>query len=85
MSQKINYINLTDINELQTSIMKYVESWVRIKNTPIPQKEIFAEFEKIGVRFYVTRNAVNALLRKGYIRKAYTFTNKTSYVQLRSL
>jgi len=79
------YTSLSDINELQTKIMKFVTHWVHEKKTPIPRSEIIKELQSTGVNMPTTRGALYALLRKGYIREAVTISNKTTYVQLRSL
>lgn len=77
------YINLKEINKLQTRIMKFVDVWVHEEKTPIPLKEIIAEMKRQGVKDFTTVNAINGLLNKGYIRRAVTISNTTSFVQLR--
>lgn len=82
---KTKYVNLYEINELQRKIMKFVTKWVHEEKTPIPQKEIVTAMKQSGVKDFTAVNAINALLRKGYIRRAVTISNKTYYVQLRSV
>ena len=82
---KTTYTSLSEVNELQTNIMKFVDIWVREKKTPIPRKEIIIKMESAGVNFPTCRAALYALIKKGYIREAYTISNKTTYVQLRRL
>lgn len=82
---KTFYINLNDINELQTNIMDFVEVWVHTRKTPIPQREIIIAMKNAGIGDSTTVSALNVLLKKGYIRRAYTSSNKTTYVQLRKI
>jgi len=77
------YVEFGEINELQRNIMKFVDWWVHTENTPTPQKEIIIAMRIAGTKSFTTINALNALLRKGYIRRAVIISNKTSYVQLR--
>ncbi len=65
--------------------MKFVGTWVHEQKTPVPRKEIIKKLEENGVNMPTTRSALYSLLRKGYIREAVTISNKTTYVQLRSL
>lgn len=80
---KAIYISIDDVNELQTNIMLYVDWWVHIKKTPIPQREIIIEMKNKGVKDFTCVNALNSLLKKGYIRKSYAISARTTYVQLR--
>lgn len=84
MTQTI-YISLSEINELQKCIMQFVDFWVRKENTPVPLKEIIIEMKSKGVKNSTAINSINGLLKKGYIRRAYTRTNKTYFVQLRKV
>jgi DNA-binding transcriptional regulator PaaX len=79
------YRDFSEVNKLQTDIMIVVDTWVRTEKTPIPQKEIIQAMKDAGIKDFTVINAINALLRKGYIRRAYTISNKTYYVQLRRL
>ena len=81
---KTIYVSLSEINELQTSIMKFVQYWVHEKNTPIPYKEIVLKMKSERDKDEPTvASALNVLLKKGYLRRAWTNSNKTFYVQLR--
>lgn len=80
---KTFYVDLSEVNELQRNIMNFIDGWVRSEKTPVPQKEIISAMTKMRVKTFTTINALNALLRKGYIRRAVVISNKTSYVQLR--
>lgn len=86
---KTKYSPFEEINELQKTIMLFIEKWVREENTPVPRKEIMKAFtgsKKDHKNPAITiEGAINALLRKGYIRRAYSGTNKTYYVQLRNV
>jgi hypothetical protein len=79
---------MVDINDLQFAIMVFVKSWANIKKTPIPQKDIIKNFQSFGVKSFTALKAINALIEKGYIRKAYyngEQLNRTYYVQIRNI
>ena len=78
-----DYINLDEINELQSKIMLFVDYWVREKKTPVPQKEIIAHMQQKKINPPSTIYGLQILLKKGYIRRAFTISNKRTYVQLR--
>ena len=80
---KSKYVDLYDVNELQRNIMQFIDNWVRTEKTPIPQAEIVKAMTEAGTKNFTTVNAINSLLRKGYIRRAIITSNKTYYVQLR--
>lgn len=83
---KTVYASLSsDINGLQTKVMQFCVDWAREKKTPIPRVEVIKFMEKVGVSMPTTRNALYSLIAKGYIREAITISNKTSYVQLKSI
>ncbi len=82
---KTLYSNLSEINDLQTVIMKFVSQWVRCNKTPIPRSTIVAHMIKQKVHMPTTRNALYGLIKKGYIREAVTVSNTTRYVALRSV
>lgn len=63
--------------------MQFVDWWVHNQKTPIPLKAIIEEMKRQEVKSFTAVNAINSLLRKGYIRRAYTISNKTYFVQLR--
>ncbi len=79
------YIPLFEINDLQKKIMIFIEYWVHEKKTPTPQKEILIDLKSQGIKECAIIYGINALLNKGYIRRAYTISNKTFYVQLRKV
>ena len=80
---KDDYTNLYEVNELQTKIMEFIDKWVHEEKTPVPQKEIIIEMKRQGVKDFTAVNAINSLLKKGYIRRAVVISNKSYYVQLR--
>jgi hypothetical protein len=82
---KTVYISFSDVNELQTNIMKFVGIWVHQKKTPVPRSEIIKSMQSNGVNMPTTRNALYSLIKKGYIREAVTISNKTTYVALRTI
>ena len=82
---KTIYTNFSEINQLQTNIMIFVGIWAREKKTPIPLKEIMNEMGRQGVKSFTIVNAINSLLRKRYIRRAVAISNKSYFVQLKSV
>lgn len=80
---RTSYTNLKEINELQENIMIFVDVWVHKEKTPVPLKEIIENMTQQGVKNFTTIKAINVLLKKGYIRRAFTISNKSSFVQLR--
>jgi hypothetical protein len=89
----IVYHNLYEITELQQKIMRYVDYWVHVEKTPVPQKCIIIEMETKGDKESTVCKALGGLLKSGYIRKAITNgagedgigSEKTKYVQLRRI
>ena len=82
---KTTYVGYDPINELQTKIMCFVDEWVREEKTPVPHKEILNGMEKAGVKTFTTVNALQVLLKKGYLRRAEIISNKSFYVMLRKV
>jgi uncharacterized protein (DUF488 family) len=76
-----------EVNELQKNILIVVDKWVREKKTPVPRQRIISELENQGVKSYTTINAINSVIKKGFIRKSCVHTDmtKTSYVQLATI
>ena len=77
------YVNLTELTDLQTNIMKFVDWWVHEEKTPVPQRNIIKKMLSEGVNDFTTVGAIKGLLLKGYLRKATMVSHKTRYVQLR--
>ena len=83
---KSDYMNFKDVNILQENIMRCVGIWAKKEKTPIPQTEIIKRISEEGEKPFTIVKALQILIRKGYIRRAHTFsTNKTFYVQLKSV
>ena len=80
---KAIYISYLEINELETNIMKFIDLWVHKKKKPVTLKAILEGMEKQGTKRPTTIKSINMLLKKGYIRRAVTISNKSSFVQLR--
>jgi DNA-binding MarR family transcriptional regulator len=77
---------MSEINKLQTNIMLFVKYWANTKKTTIPQKEIIIAMKATGVKSYTALNAINSLITKGYIRRAYSEkANRTFYVMIRNI
>lgn len=77
---------VSEITDLQTKVMIFIKHWAKVKKTPIPQKEILVYMVSKGEMSYNALNAVNALLSKGYIRRAYSEQqNRTYYVMIRNI
>jgi hypothetical protein len=79
------YIDFYEITALQIKIMKFVDIWATEKKVPIPQKEIIKAMELEGIKNYTSANALNSLMKKGYLRHAIITSNQTYYVQLKRL
>lgn len=82
---RTKYTNLYDITDLQQKIVRFITYWVKTEKTPIPQKEIIEEMKRKGRNSSTVVNALNGLLKLGYIRRTVGTSNKTFYVQLRSI
>ena len=79
------YTNLYGITKLQQKIMRFIDYWVHVEKTPIPRKSIIDEMKTKNEKSSTVVNALNGLLRLGYIRRAVITSNKTYYVQLRKI
>ena len=89
------YTNLYDITLLQQDIMHLIDEWCHLEKTPIPQSKILNEMIEKGEKSGTVVNALNGLLKLGYIRRAvgsyfntkklHSDNNKTYYVMLRRL
>jgi hypothetical protein len=82
---KTAYQNLDEETSAQTAIMLFINWWVHVKKIPTPRKEIMIALTKQKIGRGTAEAALHALICKGYIRKAYTISNKTSYVALRTI
>lgn len=77
--------SFTDINELQEQIMQVVSQWVRMEKTPIAHGYLVDHLVESGVKKSTAVNAIGSLIRKGYIRRSASISNRTFYTQLRSV
>lgn len=86
---KTVYTSLYDITEIQQKIVRYIDHWVHIEKTPIPQTEIVKEMQKTNESVRTVVHAITGLIKLGYIRKAVingqSVHSKIKYVQLRRL
>lgn len=85
---KTLYHNLDEITKLQKKIMLFIDYWVHVEKTPIPQRSIVEEMIRRKQNPRTVTRALNSLRKLRYIRKAETMLgdgegNRTSYVQLR--
>ena len=78
-------IRYGELNGLQTQIMRFIGVWVREEKTPIPQRVIVEAMTEAGVGSYATVNALNTLMRKGYLRRAVVIAHQARYIQLRTV
>ena len=77
---------MAEITELQTKVMCFVKWWADNEKTIIPQREIIIHMEEDGTKGYITIDVIERLIKKGYIRKAYSpQQNRTFYVMLRTI
>ena len=79
------YTSLSELNDTQTTIMTYISWWVNEKKTTVPLKEIIDNMIQEGIKKDTTVKALQVLLKKGYIRRAVVISNKSYFVQLRSI
>lgn len=83
--KKTEYNVFDELTEIQTSVMLFIIDWVRDKKTPVPHSEVLKSMEADGLKQFTIATAINSLLRKKYIRRGYSHSNKTFYVQLRNI
>jgi len=79
------YTSYNELTELQHKIMVVVSEWAHKEKTPIALKEIMLKMKEQGTKDPTTINSIHGLLKKGYIRRAYIISNKSYFVQLRSI
>lgn len=84
MSKAI-YMSIDDVSQLQKDIILFIDWWVHIHKTPVPQREIVIEMKNKGVKDFTCVHALSTLINKGYIRKGFSLSNRTIYVQLRRI
>lgn len=74
-----------NLSNIQRQVLIIVDKWVRNKKTPVARNFIISEMEKNGIEDFTTIYTLNAVIKKGYIRKSCVSSNKTLYVQLRTI
>lgn len=84
-TMRIININVRGINKLQHDIMEFVDNWARVIKTPVPHAEILKVMKERGIKHDTITNAIRALLKKGYIRRAVKSSYKTFYIQLKGI
>lgn len=65
--------------------MCFISQWVSNNDIPILRSVIVSEMTKDGLKEFTVTNALNSLLKKGFIKKSTIRSNKTRYIQLRSV
>lgn len=77
---------LEDLAPAHILTMRTISEWVKEEKTPISQAEVIKRtVNKHDIAAASVISALKVLLKKGYIRRAVITSNKTYYVQLRSL
>lgn len=76
---------ISELNDLDKIVMQFIEWWVHDQKTPIPQREILSQLAEREISPRSVENSLHRLLKLGYVRRAYTTTNRTFYVQLRGV
>lgn len=77
---------IRDISPIQTDVMLTMKCWARKQNIPIPRKYVIVELRKLGIGEPSIIDALNSLLKKGYIRRAYSEKANTSlFVMIRNI
>lgn len=79
------YEDINDLTELQKSVMEVITKWVRVNKTPVPRKEIIISMKMLGTNKPAVVYCLDALLKRGYIRRAFTMSNTTEFVQIRNI
>jgi hypothetical protein len=82
---KTDYFDLYEVTGLQREIMVFIGEWSRREKTPIARRTIIDTMKERGVKDFTTKRALHALLQKGYLRTAVITSNRTFYVQLKSV
>jgi len=76
---------MIEIDGLQYAVMCFVKKWANKEKTPVPKKILIKHMALKKVKDYQVLQAVDTLLKKGYLRKAYSYTERTIYVMCRSI
>lgn len=67
---------------VQKQVMQYIDAWSRENDNPVGHSSIIKSMKEKKINKMTTADAIRSLLRKGYIRRAVSISNKTFYVQL---
>lgn len=73
------------VNDLQRRIMELISDWTSSNDIPIQRSYVIKELVKQDVKNFTVINSLNSLLKKGFIRKSTNRSNKTSYIQIRTI
>lgn len=82
---KTTYSSLSEVGDLQIQIMEFISLWVHTEKKATPLKEIVKHMESQGVHRPSTVYSLGILIKKGYIRRGFEISNKTTFVQLRTI
>jgi len=74
-----------NLSNIQRQVLIIVDKWVRDKKTLVSRSHIIKEMLDNEVADFTTIYTLNALIKKGYIRRSCVSSNKTLYVQLRTI
>jgi len=66
-------------------VLIIVDKWVREEKTPVSRPYIINKMVDNKIKDFTTIYTLNALIKKGYIRRSCVSSNKTQYVQLRTI
>jgi len=82
---KNKYWDFEEINENQTKVMRFIIDWVKTKKTPVPHHEIIVGMKAQGYGEPTVVGILGFLLKNGYIRRAVVPSNKSFYIQIRTI
>jgi len=74
-----------NLSNIQRQVLIIVDKWVREEKTPVPRPYIINKMVDNKIKDFTTIYTLNALIKKGYIRRSCVSSNKTQYVQLRTI
>lgn len=79
------YSEFGELSGDQRRVMQFIIDWVKTKKTPVPHHEIIVFFAKEGIKEPTVVSIIGFLLSYHFIRRAVISSNKSSYVQLRTI
>jgi len=74
-----------NLSNIQRQVLIIVDKWVREEKTPVSRPYIINKMVDNKIKDFTTIYTLNALIKKGYIRRSCVSSNKTQYVQLRTI